>query len=66
MGEIEGLITDGYTITISYKPAVDDGEWYGVYIVIVSKDGAIVAEGHDTILSEAMADAYAMTSETEN
>ena len=66
VSNIETLIAEGYTVAISYKTASgDDGEWYGVYSVIVSKDGVIIAEGKDTILSEAMAGAYAMTPETE-
>ena len=65
--QIEELIQGGYAVKI-YRTIEDEGELeqYDLYTVEVkNQDGLIVAEGGDTILSEAIDTAYRNTLEME-
>ena len=63
VAQIEELIRGGYDVKIS-RTIENEGELeqYDLYTVIVkNQDGVIVAEGKDTILSEAIDTAYRCT-----
>lgn len=64
--ELERLTADGYTVTISAEE--DDGDY--VFTVSVRNNAATIADAvivevQDTVLSEAIAEAYQQTPEAE-
>lgn len=67
VSNIETLVAEGYTVKVEFMSIPnDEGERIPGYVVIVGdEDGKFVANGISDTLSEAMADAYSQTPETE-